>query len=62
MTDPPPGRGHRYVWTQELDGEADKTSDEEGEMEHTGRVKSREEQNRGREREKSRIRSSSQVP
>lgn len=25
MTDPPPGRGHRYVWTQELDGEADKT-------------------------------------
>lgn len=48
--------------TQELDGEADKTSDEEGEMEHTGRVKSREEQNRGREREKSRIRSSSQVP
>lgn len=24
MTDPPPGRGHRYVWTQELDGEADK--------------------------------------
>lgn len=59
MTDPP-GRGHRYVWTQELDGEADKTSDEEGGWNIQGES-SPGKSKTGAEKEKSRIRRSSQV-